>query len=505
MPVAHVSAIASKLIDAVQLPSCDVRGVLDDSARRGWGESSRRFARVVGLIAGDTCAGLLGVYVSLWTWSLVSAAGSRPMPDDVPLVAMVLCLQPLALMVVGAYSGGRYRLDLVRLAGGIAVAALIGWLQGRIFGHGTDVPNKTAYLYASLWILSYVWLGRLLFDRLVTASYRRGFFQRRVLAIGSADDAAAFQMRYGQVHSEIRIVGRLAFDPDDIRSRSGESLHAIGTVDDLHDAMTATSAQGVVLVADTSLNQMERLAEQCLELGASLTVWPRALQPLSSLHMEMRHSAAGDFMQLNPLQLQLPQLATKRAMDVLFTVLGLLLIWPVLLAVAIAVKLDSPGPVLFRQRRAGVGGRPFEILKFRTMVANADALKASLQHLNEYPDARLFKIKKDPRITRIGGFLRKSSLDELPQLWNVLCGDMSLVGPRPCVPEELAHYAPHHLERLFVVPGLTGPWQVSGRNDVTDFEEVVRMDREYIRSWSLTRDLSILLKTIPVVLGRGAY
>jgi lipopolysaccharide/colanic/teichoic acid biosynthesis glycosyltransferase len=190
-------------------------------------------------------------------------------------------------------------------------------------------------------------------------------------------------------------------------------------------------------------------------------------------------------------------------MDVLFTVLGLLLIWPVLLCRGHRRQVDSQVRCSSGNgARVSAGGRsssgiPHDGRQRRCAQGQPAAL--------DDPDARLFKIKKDPRITRIGGFLRKSSLDELPQLWNVLCGDMSLVGPRPCVPEELAHYAPHHLERLFVVPGLTGPWQVSGRNDVTDFEEVVRMDREYIRSWSLTRDLAILLKTIQVVLGRGAY
>ena len=135
------------------------------------------------------------------------------------------------------------------------------------------------------------------------------------------------------------------------------------------------------------------------------------------------------------------------------------------------------------------------------MVADAEQQKAQLAHLNQYPDARLFKIKEDPRMTRLGGLLRKTSLDELPQLWNVLRGDMSLVGPRPCVPEEFEHYEPHHMERLFVVPGVTGPWQVSGRNSVVDFEEVVRLDREYIRSWSLRRDLVILAKTLPALYG----
>jgi len=169
------------------------------------------------------------------------------------------------------------------------------------------------------------------------------------------------------------------------------------------------------------------------------------------------------------------------------------------------VKLDSKGPLLFRQKRVGQGGRTFEILKFRTMVVDAEAQKPTLQHLNEYADARLFKIKNDPRITRVGWFLRKSSLDELPQLWNVLRGEMSLVGPRPCVPEELSQYLPHHLTRLFVLPGVTGPWQVSGRNEIRDFEEVVRLEREYIEHWSLFTDLVILVRTVPALLGRGAY
>jgi lipopolysaccharide/colanic/teichoic acid biosynthesis glycosyltransferase len=219
----------------------------------------------------------------------------------------------------------------------------------------------------------------------------------------------------------------------------------------------------------------------------------------------MRRSATGAFLHLHSLRVDLPQMAIKRAMDVVLAGGALLTVAPVLALVALAIKLDSRGPVIFRQVRVGMGGRRFEILKFRTMVADADRQKASLLHLNQYPDARLFKIKHDPRITRLGHFLRKSSLDELPQLWNVLKGEMSLVGPRPCVPEEFEHYAPHHMERLFVVPGVTGPWQVSGRNSILDFEEVVRLDSDYIRSWSLLRDLVILIKTIPALYGRGVY
>jgi lipopolysaccharide/colanic/teichoic acid biosynthesis glycosyltransferase len=200
-----------------------------------------------------------------------------------------------------------------------------------------------------------------------------------------------------------------------------------------------------------------------------------------------------------------PQLAIKRTMDLILVTAGLAVIWPFLMLIAIAIKLDSKGPVFFRQTRAGLGGQPFGMVKFRTMRVGADEQKHLYQHLNEYPDARLFKIKDDPRVTRLGRFLRRSSLDELPQLFNVLRGQMSLVGPRPCTPDELQHYGERHRARLFVIPGMTGPWQVSGRNQVLDFDLIVRMETDYIQSWSIASDLIILLKTVPAVFRRGAY
>jgi exopolysaccharide biosynthesis polyprenyl glycosylphosphotransferase len=279
----------------------------------------------------------------------------------------------------------------------------------------------------------------------------------------------------------------------------------VGRVGSLGEALSTVRAHAVVIATPLSLATLEALVSECFRLGASVEVQPNVLKGVPAAQVEMRRSASGAFLHLHPLRLDLPQLAIKRAMDVVLAAGALFLVAPALALVALAIKLDSRGPVIFRQVRLGMGGRRFEILKFRTMGADADRQKAALQHLNQYPDGRLFKIKHDPRITRIGGFLRKSSLDELPQLWNVLKGEMSLVGPRPCVPEEFEHYAPHHMERLFVVPGVTGPWQVRGRNSVLDFEEVVRMDSDYIRSWSLLQDLVILIKTIPALCGRGVY
>jgi len=194
----------------------------------------------------------------------------------------------------------------------------------------------------------------------------------------------------------------------------------------------------------------------------------------------------------------------KRALDVFGSAIGLLALSPVLLLLALAVKLTSRGPILFAQQRCGLSGQPFRFYKFRTMVKDADGRKGDLEHLNEMRGP-VFKIRRDPRITVLGRLLRKLSLDELPQLWNVLRGDMSLVGPRPPTPDEVERYTPRQVQRLSVMPGITGLWQVSGRNDIADFERWIDLDLEYAHRWSLWLDLRILAKTaVVVVLLRGA-
>jgi lipopolysaccharide/colanic/teichoic acid biosynthesis glycosyltransferase len=203
-----------------------------------------------------------------------------------------------------------------------------------------------------------------------------------------------------------------------------------------------------------------------------------------------------------------PDVWVKRAVDVTRALVGLVLLSPVLLAIALFIRLDSPGPVLFHQARRGHRGRPFRVLKFRTMVADADSRLADLETCNESAGGVLFKLRNDPRVTRLGRFLRRSSLDELPQLINVLKGEMSLVGPRPLQlrdGERLRDVDPRgYAGRLQVLPGLTGPWQVGGRSDL-DYDQMVRLDVDYVSNRSLGRDLGILSKTVLVVLlRRGA-
>lgn len=195
---------------------------------------------------------------------------------------------------------------------------------------------------------------------------------------------------------------------------------------------------------------------------------------------------------------------TKRAMDVFISALLLFGLMPLMLLVAALIKLDSPGPVILRQKRVGRGLKLFDCFKFRTMVENAQALQAELASLNEM-DGPVFKIRKDPRITRVGKYLRKYSIDELPQLVNVLRGEMSLVGPRPPLPHEVEMYEPRYLRRLDVKPGLTCLWQVSGRNELS-FEQWMELDLYYVENRSFLLDMEILFRTIPaVVSARGAY
>jgi len=197
--------------------------------------------------------------------------------------------------------------------------------------------------------------------------------------------------------------------------------------------------------------------------------------------------------------------ALKRFFDIVVSLSLLILLSPLLLLVALVVKLTTPGSVLYEFRVLGKRARPIVAYKFRTMVSNADQLKVSLLRYNEMRGPA-FKMRDDPRVTPVGRWLRKYSLDELPQLWSVLVGDMSLVGPRPPFAEEFAEYKPWQWAKLAVTPGITCIWQVSGRSDIADFDEWATLDLHYIRNWSLWLDLKILLQTIPAVLrGRGAY
>ena len=278
---------------------------------------------------------------------------------------------------------------------------------------------------------------------------------------------------------------------------------AIGA--ELASVILDTHADAVCVTGSLNDELFKQVIEVAHSAGCELFTISRAWH-LAGVLLLPRRCCGVHLTSLSQPGLKAHQLVIKRFMDIAASALGLIVTAPLLVFLAIAVKTTSKGPVFFRQERVGRGGKNFMILKFRTMRLGADDEKAGLAHLNHTGDSRLFKIPDDPRVTGVGAFLRRWSLDEIPQLVNVFRGEMSLVGPRPFFRQDLDEYQEHHFLRLATRPGITGLWQVRGRSDISDFEEVVALDREYIDSWSSWLDLKILALTLPAVFRReGAY
>jgi exopolysaccharide biosynthesis polyprenyl glycosylphosphotransferase len=281
--------------------------------------------------------------------------------------------------------------------------------------------------------------------------------------------------------------------------------HSDARMRDLARLIRRTRAETVIVYGQVNGAQLGGIAEISLRAGCEFLAAAPS-QGVQGVRSSFVWRGPCAFLRSEAPKLEAPQLLAKRCVDVVGSLTALVLGLPVCALVALAIRLDSPGPIFFRQERVGLGGRRFQMLKFRTMHADADRRKLELEHLNVSGDRRLFKIPNDPRISRVGRFLRQWSLDELPQFVNVLSGQMSLVGPRPFFEDDFVDYEDHHFLRLGVKPGITGLWQVYGRSDVMDFEEVIRMDREYIDRWSIGLDLKILCMTIPAVCSRtGAF
>ena len=251
------------------------------------------------------------------------------------------------------------------------------------------------------------------------------------------------------------------------------------------------------------LAQLEPLMQHCADLGIRTRVQLEFL-PAAYSRVYLENFREVQLLSLSSAPDSELRLFFKRVFDVALSLASLVVLSPLLLAIAAMIKITSPGPVLFQQTRCGLGGRRFTLFKFRSMINNAEQMRAELHQLNEL-DGPVFKISDDPRITTVGRWLRRFSLDELPQLWNIFAGEMSFVGPRPAVPEEVEQYEDWQRRRLRMRPGLTCIWVIEGRNHV-DFTRWMQLDLKYIDTWSLWLDTKIFLRTIPIVLsGRGAY
>jgi exopolysaccharide biosynthesis polyprenyl glycosylphosphotransferase len=373
------------------------------------------------------------------------------------------------------------------------LAALCAWLAGGFVVAGGPLDRGEAML---LWLL-------LIFLLMVARTSARAIALRlapaeRCLFIGDRDTARTIRSKLSDHHGlKAELVAD--FDPADVSRWSADAFSAprLGEIRSLARSLDVQRA----IIAPDSVEADKMLDLVCtLEaVGVKVSVLPRLLEVVgSSIEFDDLHGVT--LMGIRRFALTRSSTRVKRAFDLLGASVGLAAVAPAMIAIAIAIKLDSRGPVLFRQRRVGQHGEHFEVFKFRTMVQGADAMKDALRDRNEAQEG-LFKIADDPRVTRVGGLLRKSALDELPQLLNIVRGEMSLVGPRPLVVDEDEHVKGWFRRRLELTPGMTGPWQILGPARVP-LREMGAIDYLYVANWSLWGDLKILLRTVPHVVGR---
>ncbi|MGF7179988.1 sugar transferase [Tunturiibacter psychrotolerans] len=343
-------------------------------------------------------------------------------------------------------------------------------------------------------------LRRALWRRMVQRRFRAGIETRNVLIVGAGRVGHALRNHIDTLqHLGFRFKGFVALTEREAESGNADvvgdvrnclSLARSLFVDEIFFSVPAEEKMVISMVEEARIAGIDVRVVPDMYDGLAWNARVEYVGQFPTIPLHRRHFPMGGFM-------------LKRVLDTTVSVIGLLATSPIMLAIALAIRLDSPGPIFYKAQRIGRKGRTFSCYKFRTMVQNADKLKADLEHMNER-DSVLFKIKKDPRITRVGKVLRKYSLDELPQFYNVLKGDMSLVGPRPPMAAEVEQYDLAHLRRLDVLPGITGLWQVEARQDPS-FDSYISLDTAYVENWNLMMDLRILARTVGVVLsGTGS-
>jgi exopolysaccharide biosynthesis polyprenyl glycosylphosphotransferase len=442
-----------------------------------------------------------------------TASVFRPLGDVLTALTVLVPLTILLLDALGAYQPPerQSRTRLVLSTAGAPILALSLFTLLLFALHSTGWSRTLLFSYTAFSFVSFFGY------RAALRLYKRrrlaqGRYTRSIAFVGAPDDVDEIvaRMQGPEIESMYRPVGFFAVD-----ASTGPVSHLmfpnLGHVSKLPAALVHTPIDQVVVIQpDGAAPWLKEVLKACDYFKVGVQIIPGALlavaPTLVDLHVPVRHDPlALPSVILKPSHVDSDALFVKRLFDGVVSLTLLVLLSPLFLVIAIAIKLTTPRlPVFFRWRVVGYKGRPFVGYKFTTMRADAESLRADLMHLNEM-QGPVFKIKDDPRVTPIGRFLRKHSLNELPQLWSVLKGDMSLVGPRPVFPHELAGYELWHKRKLSVRPGITCLWQVSGRNQISNFDDWVRLDLEYIDNWSLWLDFRILVRTAwAVVAGSGS-
>jgi exopolysaccharide biosynthesis polyprenyl glycosylphosphotransferase len=429
--------------------------------------------------------------LTLWDYSLFAVA------------LMVLVLLSFRFSAVYPYRPGRNLVEEIYAIGtattwGVVVLIVVSLYFQQV------LYSRLIFLYAALLITSVLGISRL-FINIGRAYLRRyGIGVERVLLVG-AGEVGRIIMRTVVARPDLgyQLVGFLD-DNQVTGSTDIGPFKALGPIENLEHLLERRLFDSVIICLPWQSHRLvQRLLRLCQSTGVHAQVVPDFFQiTKDQLHVEVLNGVP--LISTRAISIRGGNLVLKRIADIGLAIFFGLLGLPLMAMIALAIALDSPGPLIYSQTRVGKNGRHFRCYKFRSMVQGADDLRHLLNEQNE-ASGPLFKVREDPRCTRVGRLMRRFSLDELPQLYNVLRGDMSLVGPRPNLPQEVEQYQEWHKKRLSANPGLTGLWQVSGRSDLT-FDEMVLLDIYYVENWSLALDLSILLRSLPAVLrGRGAY
>jgi len=463
-------------------------------------ETARRLGRIVTLLALD----FVGVMAALFTSLMVKSAINNN--NDLGAVwrqtrhwsLFAYLITVLLFARADLYADRPRRPGLSRLATALfqvtVICAVFALASGQHF-------SSYFVFYGSLFFATaYVGALRELHLRTTGWLLTQAGYERRALLVGSGKhiDEVAHALA-DRSRTRVQVAGYISLSP-----RPENGLRSLGQLADLPQTLVRERIQEVIIAdPDFPQDKAVELVDLCHRRGVTVQVAPSTMEILID-RAEFVPGETVPLFKLRPPVFEGVDYALKRTFDLVISTLLLLLLSPVLLAIAIAVKVTSSGPVIYRSARPGMAGRPFDCFKFRTMREHSEQIQADLESLNEQTGA-LFKIRQDPRLTTVGRFLRRFSLDELPQLANVVRGEMSLVGPRPLPMRDFHRLEEWHKKRYLVLPGITGLWQVSGRSEL-DFDDLVRLDFLYLERWSIMLDLSILLKTIPAVLSRrGAF
>jgi exopolysaccharide biosynthesis polyprenyl glycosylphosphotransferase len=462
-------------------------------------DTLRRIGRGLSLLALDLAALFAAILTALCLKAAVRDAWNfhQSFEQTKDYVTFAFLVTALLFAKSGLYGDRAVRPGLTSIVASLFQVTVVVLLYAVVSGN--DFSSYYIFYGSLFFAVAYVSMFRFAYERLTGRLLRAAGYQRRAVLVGTGEHIEDVAHALAAGDEGINVIGFISLSP-----RPDNGLISLGSLEDIGE-IVALHRVDEVIIADPEFPQREavELVDRCHQRGVVVRIAPSTMEILVH-RAEFVPGQSVPLFELKPPVFEGFDYALKRTFDIVVSLALVVFLSPLLLACALAIKLTSRGPVIYRSTRPGIGGVPFSCFKFRTMYRDAHDRQPALEQLNEASGA-LFKIRDDPRVTPVGRLLRRFSIDELPQLFNVVRGQMSLVGPRPLPQRDYERLEGWHKKRYLVTPGITGLWQVSGRSDL-DFDDLVRLDFLYLERWSVFLDLSILVKTVPAVLSRrGAF